>query len=419
MDFEDTSREAAFRAEARAWIEENAPRYVWAPGAAAAEQVRLALGWMKAKAAVGYAGITLPKELGGRGGSAIEDLIFREEEAKLIPGSAETEALALGTGMAIPTMRAHAQPGWLERLAPRTLTGDIAWCQLFSEPGAGSDLAGIRTRAVRDGSDWIVNGQKVWTSGAQNADWGLLLTRTDPSRPKHQGLTYFLIDMKSPGVEVRPLPQISGRSEFNEVFFSDVRIPDHQRMGEINGGWSVAMTTLSNERLTLSGDRSVGRNLVRHLLHLAARTDGAGGQRVLDDSAFREVLANYYVAVAGVQHIGTRIRSALSQGRSPGPEAAIGKPTLTRWLQEAAAYGMDIAGAAGSVIDPSDPDLAEIQDCYFLAIGYRMGGGTEEISKNIIAERVLGLPQDARPDKNVPFSKSREIGDPSHDRQQR
>ena len=185
MNFDDTPDEADFRREVRDWIKASAPAYAWDTHASPDDQMRLARAWMAAKVEAGFAGITLPNELGGRAGTPIQELIFREEEARFIPGSTETEGLSLGPGMAIPTLMAHAQPGWVERLVLPTLSAEILWCQLFSEPGAGSDLAGIRTRAERDGDDWIINGQKVWTTGAHNADWGLLLTRSDPSRPKH------------------------------------------------------------------------------------------------------------------------------------------------------------------------------------------------------------------------------------------
>jgi alkylation response protein AidB-like acyl-CoA dehydrogenase len=276
---------------------------------------------------------------------------------------------------------------------------------LFSEPAAGSDLAGIGTSAVADEDRWIVNGQKVWTSGAYYADWGLLLARTNPSAPKHRGLTYFLLDMRTPGVLVRPLKQLGGRSEFNEVFLTDVSIPDRLRIGSVGAGWSVAMTTLSNERLALTGDAAVSRNLLAPLLRLAARTPSADGRSVLEDSAFRQRLASYHAAVAGVEHIAARISTAIARGGNPGPEATIGKMTLTRWLQSMATFGIELAGVAGAVIDQvADPDLHEIQQGFFLAPGYRMGGGTEEIGKNIIAERVLGLPPDIRIDKDVPFN---------------
>jgi alkylation response protein AidB-like acyl-CoA dehydrogenase len=236
----------------------------------------------------------------------------------------------------------------------------------------------------------------------------LLLVRTDPTVPKHKGLTYFLLDMKRPGVEVRPLRQISGRADFNEVFFTDVTIPDSMRLGNVGGGWAVAMTTLSNERLALTGDAAVGRNLIAPMLRLAKRTAGPAGDLLIDDVGFREKLASYYVVVAGIEHIRARITSALARGGSPGSEATIGKMTLTRMLQSIGTLGMDLAGIAGAVIDAAaDPDLHEIQQGLLLAPGYRMGGGTEEIGKNIIAERVLGLPPDVRMDKDVPFNKVR------------
>jgi alkylation response protein AidB-like acyl-CoA dehydrogenase len=410
MDLNDTPEEAAFRAEVRAWLQKHAPAYRWGPGASGEERLRLCRGWMAAKAAAGYAGITLPKDLGGRGGTPIEDLIFREEEAQSMMGGHDESFGGGLVGMAIPTILAHAQPGWAEKLIPPSLRGDILWCQLFSEPGAGSDMAGFRTRAVRQGDHWIVNGQKIWTSGAHNADWGLLLARSDPSLPKHRGLTYFIVDMKTPGIEVRPLKQISGRADFNEVFLTHVRIPDNQRLGEVNDGWNVAITTMMNERLTLLGDPSVGRDVLAPLIRMASRTPGSSGGRLTEETGFREKIASYYVAIAGTQHIRARIRTALGKGIVPGPEATIGKMTTSRWLQEMAIYAMDAIGPASAAIDPEDDDLKAIQECYFLAVGFRIGGGTEEIGKNIIAERILGLPQEPRPDKEVPFSESSSWG---------
>ena len=405
MDFNDSPAEAAFRAEARAWIRANATRFIPPAGADDAEVTRIARAWTAARADAGFAGFGLPAQIGGRPGSPIEEMIFFQEQRE--HPMARVEIMTLGTGMALPTIMAHGQPGHLERFGRPTIRGDIIWCQLFSEPGAGSDLAGIHTAAVRAADQWIVNGQKVWTSGAFFADWGLLLTRTDPTVPKHKGLSYFLLDMKTPGIRVRPLKQLGGRAEFNEVFLTDVAIPDSMRLGKVGGGWSVAMTTLSNERLALTGDAAVGRNLIAPLLHLAQRTVGPTGARLLDDPGFCERLASYYVAVAGVDHIGARILTTLSRGGNPGPEATVGKMTLTRLLQSMATFGMDLAGITGGVIDPTEADLHEIQQGFLLAPGYRMGGGTEEIGKNIIAERVLGLPPDVRVDKDVPFKKVR------------
>jgi alkylation response protein AidB-like acyl-CoA dehydrogenase len=403
LDFEDTQTEADFRAEVRAWMRSMGQQFVPSPNATEAEVVRLARSWQAARADAGYAGFGLPKSIGGRPGPMMEEVIFLQEQRQ--HPMAMVEIMTLGAGMALPTIIAHGRPEHLELLGPSTLRGDSVWCQLFSEPGAGSDLAGIGTSAVRDADRWIVNGQKVWTSGAYFADWGLLLVRTDRAAPKHKGLTYFLLDMRLPGVEVRPLKQLGGRSEFNEVFLTDVSIPDRMRVGAVGAGWTVAITTLSNERLALTGDAAVSRNLLGPLLRLSARIPSVGGRRLLEDPAFRERIASYHAAVAGVEHIAARISTALSRGANPGPEATIGKMTLTRWLQAMGTFGIELAGVAGVVVDPAaDPDLFEIQQGFFLAPGYRMGGGTEEIGKNIIAERVLGLPPDIRVDKDVPFN---------------
>ena len=394
---------AAYKRRVREWLAANAPAYHWGAGTSDEERLRLCRGWMKKKAQAGYMGITLPKELGGAGGTAIQEVIFKEEESRFMNASHD-ESFGL-VNMALPTIFKHAKPGWAEKLTAKTLSGDILWCQLFSEPAAGSDMAGFRTRAVRDGDEWVINGQKIWTSGAHNADWGLLLARSDPSRPKHKGLTFFIVDMKTPGIEVRPLRQISGRADFNEVFFTDVRIPDDQRLGEVNGGWTVALTTMLNERLSLLGDPSVSRDIIVQLINLAKRVDGLSGARLASEIGFRERLASYHVVVAGMHHFTGKIRAQLNKGLLPGPEATIGKVTMAKWLQEMAGYAMDLMGVAGQVLDiENDPEVALIQESYFHAVGYRIGGGTEEISKNIIAERVLELPPDSRPDKDVPFS---------------
>jgi alkylation response protein AidB-like acyl-CoA dehydrogenase len=210
---------------------------------------------------------------------------------------------------------------------------------------------------------------------------------------------------------VRSRKQISGRSDFNEVFFTDVRMPDSQRVGEVNGGWTVAMTTMMNERLSLMTDPSVSRDVLAPPIRLAQRTDGPAGTRLSEDSGFRDRIASYYVVIAGMQAVRARIRAALGKGHIPGPEATIGKVTISRWLPEMSIYAMDIVGPASQAIDvEADRDLAAVQEAYFLAIGYRIGGGTEEIAKNIISERLLGLPQEARSDKRLPFSESAALG---------
>lgn len=403
MDFDDSAEEARFRSGVRAWLTQNGPKYVPAEHAGDVDVVALARAWQSALATAGYAGFGFPAEIGGRPGALIEQVIFNQEVAG--HPMTHVEIMVQGCAIALPTILAHGSAEQIEQLGRPTICGDVIWCQLFSEPGAGSDLAGIRTSARAAGDHWEVNGQKVWTSGALYADWGLLVARTDPEVPKHKGLTYFLLDMKSAGVTVRPLQQMGGRSEFNEVFLDNVRIPDSMRLGGVGDGWKVAMATLSNERLGLLHDSAVSRNLVAPLLRVAARTRCADGTRVLDDSLFQARVASYYAAVSGVEQIGNRIITALSQGSTPGPEATIGKVTLTRQLQLMAEFGMALAGMSGTTINPAeDDDLHQIQQGFFLAPGYRMGGGTEEIAKNIIAERVLGLPPEHRLDKDAPFN---------------
>jgi alkylation response protein AidB-like acyl-CoA dehydrogenase len=406
MNFDDSPREAEFRAEARKWIAENGPRYLPPPGADFAALCQLARAWQAAKADAGYAGFGIPKELGGRGGEYIDEAIFADEE-KGHPLH-EVNIFVLGSHQIVTVLGKHATPELCERLSRPTLRGDLVWCQLYSEPSAGSDMAAIGTRATRDGDNWIINGQKVWTSFAHIADWGLLLTRTDPDVPKHKGLTVFVVDMKTPGIDVRPLRQMSGRSEFSEVFFSDVRIPDSCRIGEVGGGWAVSLTTLLTERLALSSDPTTSLNLFDNLMRLAMQKLPGEERRFIDDQLVRYRLAEYYVRHVSMRYFQARMLTSLSKGQVSGPEATIGKLMFSRWLQEISAFAMDMLGPAGLFSDDSgSKDLRIVHESYFLAPGYRMGGGTEEIGKNIIAEQVLRLPPDIRVDKTPPFRELR------------
>jgi alkylation response protein AidB-like acyl-CoA dehydrogenase len=404
MDFDDTEDEAAFRAQVRAFLEANAVRrggersqarmrYIDGPQA-----LERAKAWQATRAAAGFAGITLERRWGGRGGSPIEQVIYDQEEAGFdVPRG----ACEIGLGMCIPTMIAYATPAQLERYVGPALRGDEIWCQLFSEPSAGSDLAALSTRAQRDGTDWIVNGQKIWTSGAHFADFGILVTRTDLCAPKHAGLTFFFIDMKSPGIEVRQIRQIGGTSNFCEVFFADVRVPDAQRLGPVGGGWKVALTTLMNERLAVG--QAPGPDS-EDMLALVRQTviDGAPA---LANPAVRERLADWYVKSQGLKYTRFRTMTRLSRGEPPGPEASIGKVVSAAKLQDIASFGMDLAGMAGVVTDPAlAPMHGWFQQALLYAPASRIAGGTDEVLRNIIAERVLGLPPDIRTDKNVPFN---------------
>jgi acyl-CoA dehydrogenase len=300
-----------------------------------------------------------------------------------------------------PTLMTHGTDAQKERWIPQLLTGEKVWCQLFSEPSAGSDLAGLRSTAVRDGDDWIVNGQKIWTTGAHFCDWGILVVRSDALAVKHAGLTYFVVDMHSPGIEVRPITQINGGQGFNEVFFTDVRIPDDQRLDAVGNGWAVAITTLMNERQSI-GSGSTGGG-VGDLIRQAADLE-INGKPAIEDSQVRERLADFYVRSQGLRNTSLRSLSALSQGKTPGPQASMGKLVGAYLAQEVASFGMELAGAAGALLEEDDTLAgADWQESYLAIPGLRIAGGTDEVLRNIISERVLGLPPETRADKGIPF----------------
>ncbi len=398
MDFEDTAEEKAFREEARAWLQANVPSEEELAGMDGMARGKF---WQKRKADAGWACIRWPKEYGGRGASAIEQVILSQEEAKV--DAPETSMFSIGQGMAAPTMMTWANEEDKKRFVPRLASGEDIWCQLFSEPAGGSDLAALRTKAERDGDDWVVNGQKIWTSGAHYSDWGILVVRTDPDVPKHKGLTYFFLDMKSPGIEIKPIRQISGESNFNEVYFTDVRIPDSQRLGEVGQGWQVSLTTLMNERASIgAGGGGTKFSSVKAL----AESVNINGRPAIEDSAVRAKMANWYVQEAGLKYTSYRTLSALSRGDIPGPENSIGKLVGAVKSQDMASFAIDLLEQQGIVRDAKQDEAfaALFQDTYMAIPGLRIAGGTDEIMANIIAERVLGLPQEPRVDKGIPFS---------------
>ncbi|MYE81371.1 MAG: acyl-CoA dehydrogenase [Gammaproteobacteria bacterium] len=396
MDFSDTPAEAAFRAEARAWLEANQPTDDELAGLGELEQARL---WQKRKFDAGWACIRWPKEYGGRSASAIEQVIWNQEEGR---AGTTYGVFAIGQGMAAPTMMAWATEDQKREHLPPLASGEHIWCQLFSEPAGGSDLAALRTTAVKDGDEWVINGQKIWTTGAQFSDYAILVLRTDPNVPKHKGLTYFFLDMKSPGIEVKPIKQISGASGFNEVYFTDVRVSDAQRLGAVGQGWQVALTTLMNERAAIgAGGGSAG---FRQLFDLASRVQ-IDDRPAIEDRSVRAKLANWYVQEAGLRYTGYRSLTALSRGELPGPENSIGKYVGASKGQDMASFAMDLLAMSGAITDPEFADDAGLfQDAYMGAPGGRIAGGTDEIMLNILAERVLGLPQDVRVDKGIPFN---------------
>jgi alkylation response protein AidB-like acyl-CoA dehydrogenase len=398
VDFSDTAEEAAFRAEVVAFLEAHATRKSGRVIDIEAPDLQKARDWQATKAQAAFAGITWPKRWGGRGGTPMQQVIYGQEEAKF---NLPRGVFEIGLGMCIPTLMAYAARETAERYVGPALRGEEIWCQLFSEPAAGSDVAGLRTRAVRDGDDWVVNGQKIWTSGAHFAEYGLLLTRSDPAVPKHKGLTMFFLDMKSPGVDVRRIKQISGTSNFNEVFFTDVRIPDAQRLGDVGDGWKVALTTLMHERLAVG---TIGGPDFQDVLELA-RTIETDGKPALQNAAVRERLADWYIESKGLEYTKFRTITALSRGQMPGPESSIYKVVSATKLQEIANFALDMMDSAGLVSDPETaPMRAMFQQALLYSPGGRIAGGTDEILRNIIAERVLGLPGDIRVDRDKAFN---------------
>ena len=405
MDFEDTVEEAEFRAEALAWLKENAePKsadHTLAVRRSDPTLVPKSREWQAKKFEGGFSGIWMPREYGGRGGTRLQQIIFNQEEAKFAipPG-----IFNISHGMAVPTLMTYATEAQKQELIPATLRGDEIWCQLFSEPGAGSDLAGLRTRAERDGDEWVINGQKIWTSGAHYADRAILVTRSDPNVPKHKGLTYFFLDMKTPGIEVRPIRQVSGYSGFNEVFLTDVRIPDSQRLGEVGEGWQVAITTLMNERVA-SGERPEPN--FNEIFALAQQMETEDGPAI-EDKAVRDRLAKWYVQTRGLELIRMRTLTAMARGERPGPENSIGKLVSSFKRQDISQFGMDLMDMGGIMQDAETMPMASLfQNAYLESPGSRIAAGTDETMRNILAERVLGLPRDVRTDKDQPFNELR------------
>jgi alkylation response protein AidB-like acyl-CoA dehydrogenase len=404
MDFDDTPQEAAFRKKARAWLEKNAK--LRAPDDSVDElseredpgAIKAAKAWQAKKFDEGWAVLTWPKEAGGQALSRVENVVWNQEEARF---KTPINIYGIGHGMLGPTLMAHGTPEQKAKYLKEMARGQVVWCQLFSEPAAGSDLAGLRTSAVRDGDDWVLNGQKIWSTGAQYCDLGMIVTRTDPEAAKHAGLTYFIVDMKAKGIEVRPIKQINGGSGFNEVFFSNVRVPDSNRLGAVGDGWRVALTTLMNERVAIGAGGGAGR--FRELLNLA-RQSRRGGRSALEDSAVRQKLADFYIKSQGLKYTGMRTLTALSQGQTPGPEGSIGKAIGAPLSQQMAAFALELQGAMAGVHEEDVvPQEGLWQDAYLGSPGIRIAGGTDEILRNIIAERVLRLPPEIRVDKDRPF----------------
>ena len=398
MDFEDTPEEAAFRSECREWL----ARHGGPPRAAGTDLMRAyrprteadderivarARAWQGLKASHGWAGMHWPTEFGGKGMAGHMAAIFAEEESAYdVPG----RFFQVGIDMVGPTIIEFGDDDQRRRYLGPLLAGQEIWCQLFSEPGAGSDLASLSTSGVIDGDRIIVNGQKVWTTGAHYSDWGILLVRTDKDAAKHAGISFLLVDMRSAGIEVRPLRQIDAGLHFNEVFFTDVEVPLDNVVGGLNDGWRVARATLTHERTAIGGGGMVEFEQLKALFGHgpAERRESA------QTAAQRQALAELYSRFEILKYLSYRVRTDISAGRRPGPESSVMKLAASKLYERAGEFIMETQGAAGLLWREDAPFQSAFSDVFLTQWAPRIGGGTDQIQRNIIGERVLGLPRD-------------------------
>lgn len=411
-----TATAMSVREEAEAWFREH-----WDPD--------LPLGqWWERLADSGWGFPTWPERWFGRGLSSDE---AKQVDAARATVDAVGPPSGIGVMMAGPTIVEHGTEEQCQRFLPNMVTGKEVWCQLFSEPGAGSDLAGLQTRAERDGDEWIVNGQKVWTSGAQFSKWGILIARTSVDVPKHEGITYFVIDMDQPGIEVRPLKEMTGGATFNEVFMTDARVPHANVIGDENRGWGVAVTTLAHERNSLgasgmasaAGGVMIGRN---DLDRPAARRSSGGGEMAgmaaafggggamvaglpalvgrADDRVLRDKVMRIYTLMEITRYTGLRVQAAKAAGRGPGPEVSTGKLMASELVRQLRDVGLEALGPHGQLMGEDTPLGGMLQQLALFSPAISIAGGSDQIQRNIIGERVLGLPGEPRVDKDVPFS---------------
>ncbi|GAB4330832.1 MAG: acyl-CoA dehydrogenase family protein [Dehalococcoidia bacterium] len=386
MDFRDSPEQAAWRNEVRTFIEKERPtRYdADAPPEQQQRQLR-GEAWMKEwrdkLANRGWIAPAWPKEYGGAGLGVMEQFIMNEEFAEnRVPAVG-----GMGVSMIGPTIIIHGNDEQKEEHLGRILRGEVQWCQGYSEPGSGSDLASLQTRAVRDGDDWVINGQKIWTSGAHTADWMFMLARTDPDAPKHRGITYFLVDMKSPGITVRPLVNMGNMHNFNEVFFEDVRVPHKNVLGEVNRGWYIGTTTLDFERSSIGNAVGQRQTLEYYLRH--ARENGGVTASV------REQLAERWIEASTAKMLSYRVISLQAAGQVPNYEASIAKLFNTELSQRIARTAMTMLGLDGQLMGGEAPMRGRVPMSYLTTVASTIAGGTSEIQRNIIATRGLGLPR--------------------------
>lgn len=395
MDFTLTAEQEALRRRVRAWLSANIPddwKKFGLSEVPRPEAYDFLRKWQKTLYDAGFIGLTWPKEYGGQGLTFMEEMIVQEEMALQ---KAPPVLNILGVGMAGPTIIAYGTEEQKKRYPAKILSCEEIWCQGYSEPNAGSDLASLQTRAVKDGEHWVVNGQKVWTSLAHIADWMMLLARTDPDAPKHKGITYFLLDMKSPGVTVKPLKQITGDAEFNEVFFDNVRVHERQVLGGVNNGWAVGLTTLMYERLALGFGLQVRLRITLESLIDMARRVEKHGRAITKDPVMRQKLAALWIDTEALKYTGARAVTKLLRGDLPGPEASAGKMSWVDTHQRLQELAMEIQGPYAMLARGSEfaVDHGVWQYSFLRSRANSIEGGTTEIQKNIIGERVLGLPK--------------------------
>jgi alkylation response protein AidB-like acyl-CoA dehydrogenase len=401
----DLITEEVFEDEARTFLEKNSsPRAEvklgWGEGSDEVSvlperdheqeltELEAARNWMMTRFEAGFGWITGPPEFGGRGLPRAYQRLYDSIESRF--NTPSTTPYGIGLGMVAPTILAHATVEVKERYLSRMYRGDIVGCQLFSEPGAGSDLASLQTKAIKDGDEWIITGQKVWTSGAHLSDIGEIVCRTDPDLPKHKGLTAFVVDMHADGVEARPLRQMTGGASFNEVFFTEVRVPDSHRLGDVNGGWTVALTTLMNERAAIGGGS------------MASGGSGSGSERLFElvrhegknkDPLIRQQLATIYIASRVASYTNLRAMAKVAAGGLPGPEMSIAKLSLTANMRRTCDLVSSVLGPK-LVADTGEWGTYTWAQFLLGVPGMRIAGGTDEVLRNIVSERVLGMPKD-------------------------
>ena len=393
---------AIYAERARTFLKSMAPKYARENRRGNTTEQDLALGreYMAAKYDAGFAGINWSPDLGGQGLSNLHKIAFDREEMQF---GMPVQFFGISLGMPVPMMIHYGQDrDFVKERVTKALRGEEIWCQLFSEPSGGSDLAALRTRVEPDGNGWKMNGQKVWTSWAQYSDFGVIVTRSDPTVAKHKGLTYFWVDMKAPGVEIRPIKLAGGDSHVNEVFFDDVRLEDNQRMGEVGGGFGLALHTLMIERYIATDSAGFGPHLDEFIK--LAKSAQLNGRPAIEDGRIRSAIARNHAMRAGLDSITRRAMLMMQAGMQPGPEGSLQKLVAVRSRQKLSELALDLQGTAALAFDEHAYVKEDWGTSWLNAPTGRIAGGSDEVLLNTIAEKVLGLPQDYRPDKGVPFN---------------